>query len=303
MSMTKINYVGKVYETERYGKFTVIKDLGLHQLYENNPQRFRLLEIQWENTGSTLVIRSSQLSTLNFKDKYAKTVCGVGCLGDAENYTKKEYDIWYQMLRRCYNPSCPDYVNYGAKSIRVCTRWLNLANFLEDLKKMRNYDKLMAGERYELDKDLLQVDVPLKIYSPETCQLVKPIINNSEVFLRNLDNKDVKYNGVYDTQCVGPNKGYIARICLNGKKCNLGTFDAPIYAAAYRDHIASLYGRLELMNHTGVTVEEALQHRRARYNSISDIRTELPPVEMCEIVDNSYNRDMCRRVKMVEKDY
>lgn len=166
---------------------------------------------------------------------------------------------------------------------------------------MRNYDKLMAGERYELDKDLLQVDIPLKIYSPETCQLVKPIINNSEVFLRNLDNKDVKYNGVYDTQCVGPNKGYIARICLNGKKCNLGTFDAPIYAAAYRDHIASLYGRLELMNHTGVTVEEALQHRRARYNSISDIRTGLPPVEMCEIVDNSYKRDMCHRVKIIAR--
>ena len=303
MSMTKINYVGKIYETERYGRFTVIKDLGLHQLYENSPQRFRLLEIQWENTGSTLVIRSSQLSTLNFKDKYAKTVCGVGCLGDAENYTKKEYDIWYQMLRRCYNPKHEFYNLYGGAGVRVCTRWLNLANFLEDLRKMSNYDRLMAGEKYELDKDTKQIDTPLKIYSPDTCTLITHTENTAEIYLRNLDNKDVKYNGVYDTQCVGPNKGYIARICLNGKKCNLGTFDSPIYAAAYRDHIASLYGRLELMNHTGVTVEEALQHRRARYNSISDIRTGLPPVEMCEIVDNSYKREMCRRVKMIEKGY
>ena len=75
MSMTKIDYVGKVYETERYGRFTVIKDLGLHQLYENNPQRYRLLEIQWETQALHLLsdLHSYQhlTSKINMLKQYA----------------------------------------------------------------------------------------------------------------------------------------------------------------------------------------------------------------------------------------
>jgi hypothetical protein len=302
MSTKQINYVGREYPTKHFGTIRVIKDLGLHKLYENINQRYRLVEIQFLNTGNVKIVKTSQLNGGLIKDNYAKTVCGIGCIGNAEKYTKMEYDIWYNMLRRCYNPESTYYNLYGGAGVVVCERWHRLDNFLDDLRKMDNYDKLMAGEKYQLDKDMLQPNKEFKIYSPETCKLVSAYANTSEIFLRNLDNKDVKYNGVYDTDCV-KNKGYIARIYINGKNQNLGTFDEAIYAATYRDYIAWMYRRLDLLNHTGVTVEEALQHRRGRYNSINDIMSNLPPRNMCEIIDNTNKREMCYRVTPIERGY
>jgi hypothetical protein len=293
--MKKIEYVGQEYETKNYGKIKVIKDLGLHKLYKNIDQRYRLLEIQFVNTGSTQVIKSSELSRLQMKDHYAKTVFNVGYIGEAKNYTKKEYDIWYHMLARCYNTNHEYYNIYGGAGVYVCTRWLNFANFLEDLRKMENYDKLMAGEKYELDKDLLQNGSIIKIYSPETCKLITHYQNTAEIYRRNLDNKEVKYNGVYNTGCKDYNEGYIARICINNKKFNLGTYDDAKSAAAVRDEIAWMYRRLDLLNHTGVTFNEAITHKRGRYNStgIAEILSNLPPRNMCNIIDNTKLRQMC----------
>lgn len=48
---------------------------------------------------------------------------------------KKEYNIWYHMLGRCYNNSDAFYHVYGGADVTVCTRWFNLSNFLEDLGK------------------------------------------------------------------------------------------------------------------------------------------------------------------------
>jgi hypothetical protein len=109
---------------------------------------------------------------------------------------------------------------------------------------------------------------------------------------------------MYNTGCTNQfNQGYIARIFLDGRKCNLGTFDSAIHAAAYRDEIAWMYRKLDLLNHTGITAEEALQHRRSRYNSIDNIRASLPPVEMCAIVNNSEKRTMCYIINTIERGY
>ena len=304
MSMKKIEYVGQEYETKNYGRIRVIKDLGLHKLYENIDQRYRLLEIQFLDTGTVQTIKSSQLSGLQMKDPYAKTVCDVGFLGEAKDYTKKEYDIWYQMIHRCYNPINKYYEIYGGAGVSVCTRWFNFSNFLEDLRKMENYDKLMAGEKYQLDKDMLQPNTTCKVYSPDTCLLVPSYVNTAEIYRRNIDNKEVKYNGVYDTGCLG-NRGYIARIFLNNKNQNLGTYDDAKAAAAVRDEIAWMYRRLDLLNHTGMTFDEAITYKRGKYNSssISDILSNLPPRNMCEIVDNSKLRTMCYIVSPIERGY
>lgn len=37
--------------------------------------------------------------------------------------TKEVYNSWVNMNQRCYNPSCKDYKNYGAKSISVYPVW------------------------------------------------------------------------------------------------------------------------------------------------------------------------------------
>lgn len=40
---------------------------------------------------------------------------------------------WYDMHRRCSEPSCPAYPDYGGRGITVCDRWKSYDNFLEDM--------------------------------------------------------------------------------------------------------------------------------------------------------------------------
>lgn len=39
---------------------------------------------------------------------------------------------WNNMMRRCYDTSCPAYINYGARGITVCDRWHDIRNFVAD---------------------------------------------------------------------------------------------------------------------------------------------------------------------------
>lgn len=45
------------------------------------------------------------------------------------------YVSWRAMKARCQNPNCLDYKNYGGRGIRICERWQDFANFLEDMGK------------------------------------------------------------------------------------------------------------------------------------------------------------------------
>lgn len=46
----------------------------------------------------------------------------------------KEYIMWSDMIRRCHNPSCKSYTNYGGRGIIVCEEWRNsFEKFYEDM--------------------------------------------------------------------------------------------------------------------------------------------------------------------------
>lgn len=49
----------------------------------------------------------------------------------------QELNIWRQMIRRCCNPRCPSYAEYGARGIRVCEKWRNsFTAFYLDMGKL-----------------------------------------------------------------------------------------------------------------------------------------------------------------------
>ena len=44
-----------------------------------------------------------------------------------------EYTIWCSMKKRCDNPNCKAYPNYGGRGITYCERWKDFKNFYEDM--------------------------------------------------------------------------------------------------------------------------------------------------------------------------
>jgi len=50
-------------------------------------------------------------------------------------YGTRTYNIWKNMLARCFYEKNIGYKNYGGRGIKVCNRWLKFENFLEDMGK------------------------------------------------------------------------------------------------------------------------------------------------------------------------
>lgn len=55
--------------------------------------------------------------------------------GFTRNYTiPSEYQIWAGIKKRCTNPKCTGYKNYGGRGIKMCDRWFNsFSNFIADM--------------------------------------------------------------------------------------------------------------------------------------------------------------------------
>lgn len=43
------------------------------------------------------------------------------------------YEVWKSMRKRCNNPRCQDFPNYGGRGIRVCARWDSFKLFWNDM--------------------------------------------------------------------------------------------------------------------------------------------------------------------------
>ena len=62
-----------------------------------------------------------------------------GCSGCSSGTTKHAlshhpcYTIWNNMMNRCYNKKSREYRYYGGKGVRVCSRWHDIKNFIEDI--------------------------------------------------------------------------------------------------------------------------------------------------------------------------
>lgn len=124
-------------------------------------------------------------------------------------WTCPYFNIWKGMVSRCYNKKNlikrPHY-----KGITVCDDWLVFSNF-------KLWMEQQDCEGMHLDKDLLQIGVEDKVYSPNTCLFIEKSVNS---FFTRYGNKSFITGANWDKHA---NK-YLAKGFYNGKHFNLGRY-------------------------------------------------------------------------------
>ena len=162
--LNDINYkdcVGKVCKSKSSGDFKVLK-------YNDAKD----VEIQFVNTGFETSVQLVQVKSGNVKDLYSPSVCRVGVLGTKHPSTingihTKEYNLWQNMLVRCYSDSSkkrrPTY-----KDCEVSDKFKSYEYFDEWCHKQIGFGK--CG--FQLDKDLLTKGN--KVYSEDSCIFIPP---------------------------------------------------------------------------------------------------------------------------------
>ena len=83
-----------------------------------------------------------------------------------EDVRKDLYKTWKGMLYRCNNPKSKVYHRYGGRGIKVCERWLEFDNFIDDMGER-------PGSKFHLDR----IDND-KGYHPDNCQWITPKKNH-----------------------------------------------------------------------------------------------------------------------------
>lgn len=166
--MREIN-IGAVYQSNFNGSFIVLSKCDRSDFYT----------IEFLDTGTVNDVRAHNIIEGSVRDQFRKSVCGVGCTGNAgtKGDNKKYYSVWHDMICRCYDPM--NKRSFAYRNVTVCDRWLVFENFLNDVKNLDGYDEqLFQNGEIVLDKDTKQRFKEYKIYSPDTCIWLSKHDNN-----------------------------------------------------------------------------------------------------------------------------
>ena len=165
--LNDVNYkdcVGKVCKSKSSGDFEIVK-------YNNAKD----VVIQFLKTGYETTVELGSIRIGNVKDPYSPSVYGVGALGTKypakiNGVITKEYDLWHNMLKRCYSDSLkkryPTYID-----CEVSDKFKSYEYFYEWCHKQVGF----SNKDWHLDKDLLVKGN--KVYSENTCIFLPQEVN------------------------------------------------------------------------------------------------------------------------------
>ena len=211
--VTTKDCVGKVCKSKSSGDFKILKYNGTANV-----------EIQFLKTGFETVARLGDIRNGEVKDPYSASVYGVGILGTKylttiNGVNTKEYDLWADMLRRCYSDGFkkqhPTY-----EGCKCSENFKSYEYFYEWCHKQIGF----AVEGFELDKDLLTKGN--KVYSESTCVFIPTEVNT--LLTKSTASRGEHLIGVY---WCNKGKAFKAQVSKSkGKRKHLGLFNTEIEA-------------------------------------------------------------------------
>ena len=221
-----IDYIfGTVMHSKTFGDFIPLYETDI--LYADDGSMIsRMIVIQFIDTGTIATYRLCNVLNGEVKDNFRPNVCGVGYIGNIQPpLDTKIYNLWYDMLRRCFDTSSKEYKYYGAQGVTVCDEWLCFSNFFYSIKNIENFDKWYNGEDYQLDKDFLQnnINKNCRIYSPLTCKFLPRLDNLKLQMQDNAKNNNLR--GAIKSHILSDGTQlYESAVDMNGHKYRFGSF-------------------------------------------------------------------------------
>lgn len=144
------------------------------EILKNNKRKIRTTQEPYYET----ITRTDLIDKRMVKNPYCKNICGVGYIGvgkynsvNSKINGKDFYDTWNKMFSRCYVTGGTIYEN-----VEVSPEWFNFQDFMSYVEKTFPFD--ITSEKFVLEKDLLQLNLDKKIYSPKTTLWLPTRINS-----------------------------------------------------------------------------------------------------------------------------
>lgn len=164
------SFKGKSLLGLKFGRLKVIGVSGFRRWFSRS-ERKKKREIIWScacDCGNLTKARGPALkrgevqSCGCYRKERLVSLKRVHGMSQSGPFFHRTYWIWVAMRQRCFNPRNCSWKNYGAKGIRVCDRWLDFRNFLEDMG--------LCPDGYSLDR------FPDKFgnYHPGNCRWATP---------------------------------------------------------------------------------------------------------------------------------
>ena len=157
----------------------LIKNFNIGDIIDTNRGQIKILSLE-----GTIIYRSpqgineTQLYSLEYNGQiyytsdmgimnrdvsiFDRCVANIGYRGYINFHLyKKEYEIWKNMLYRCYWQNSNMFQYFGAIGITVHPRWHSFEMFLYDLVELNVYEKFVSSKNiYEIDLSQKQKNIP-----------------------------------------------------------------------------------------------------------------------------------------------
>jgi len=197
-----------------------VEDLGMRYRNANATRRERYWKVKCLECGTT-----AEVVAATFKHANAR-VCKICSSRElltthGQRYTRL-YKIWLGARDRCRNPKHKRYVDYGGRGINFDTLWDDFTTF-KDWADSNGYAEDKSLDRQDNDKG----------YSVSNCRWV-----SSTAQARNRRKISSKKTSSIHKGVSKSGDRFVARITIDYKTHNLGTYSTQEYAAeAYNQYI------------------------------------------------------------------